>query len=700
MGENGFGWRNELPGTVGGHSVQAGQIYGGVHLHTGPPAPTALAQLPLPPARFTNRQGELARFDQLLAESLERPGPALAVVVGTAGVGKSALGCQWLHSVRDRFPDGQLHADLRGFSPQGSAEPTEVLAGFLAALGIERIPAGLAELKACFRSATAGKRLALLLDNAATATQVRALLPGPGAHAVVVTSRFLLAGLTMDGGRLVAVEPLATEPAVELVAYALGDNRVAGDTPAARQLVDLCGRLPIAVEVVAARLASRPDWPLSRMVQLLADERNRLAALHDGDDTWVRAAFDLSYSQLSIGAARLYRLLGLHPGTEFSAATAAALAGGALADVLDPLDELVHASLLDETGQDRYRVHDLLMLYARERVEAEQSGQERSVVLDRALDWYLTNAQAAALRLTPARQGLTWSAPGVVPLEFSCPATAMAWLETERVNLLAVVRTALPTGRPEVGWRLASALWSFFHLRKYYQDWVEVDQLGLECARSCQDQAAEAEILREFGLGLRELGRFEEAADRFTESMRIWQRLGDARRVASCWERIGMVRADQGRHAEAAEIFRRCLAVLEPMNDPRRTALVRVNLAEALIETGDPAGALRELDQARSVLGGLDEPYNQARAQTIEALARAVLGQHPAAQELLARAGACMLELASVYGQATVAEAAGRAAELAGDLAAAGDHYRQALELLERLGAHAVERVRQRLEQL
>jgi predicted ATPase len=403
---------NTISGTVTGHSVQAGTVHGGVHFHAAQEAlrPPPPRQLLAPPADFSGRVVELVRLDELVAASERTEAPALVVLTGPGGVGKTALALQWAHNSRGRFPDGQLYVDLAGFGGGDPLDPGEALGRFLRALGVppQQVPAALAEQTALFRSMTAQKSLVLLLDNAYSTAQARVLLPASGRAVVLVTSRSRLVGLMADGARMLSVAPLGEAAAMTMLSRAVGDERVAGEPEQAAKLVTLCGGLPIAVRLTAARLAARSRWSLNRVVAELADEHARLAALSAAGDVSLQASFDLSYRQLPDCPATLYRRLGLHPGREFDLGVCSAVLEGEPTEVEDGLYELVDNNLVEEIAEDRFRFHDLLRLHARHRASLDDPAPVRELTLRRMLEWYLAAAMAADQVLTPYRRRLPY----------------------------------------------------------------------------------------------------------------------------------------------------------------------------------------------------------------------------------------------------------------------------------------------------
>ncbi|SER74836.1 NB-ARC domain-containing protein [Lentzea flaviverrucosa] len=402
----GAGVHNEMSGSFRGGVVQAGAVHGDIHLHadSAPPIPRQL--LPAP-AHFTDRASDLAELDAMLV-----PGERmLAVLTGPGGIGKTALALQWAHRGRDRFPDGQIYVDLGGFSGETPMSSEEALGLFLRSLGVapQRVPADLAEQAALYRTLTAGKSLLVLLDNARAALQVRPLLPNSSSSAVVVTSRTRLTDLVVDGGRLLDIRPLAASSAVTLLARTLGGSRIADEQDRAEALVDLCGGLPIAVRVAAARLAARPKWSVGRVVSELADEQLRLAMLSPSNELSVQTTFDLSYRALDERTAVVYRRLALHPGQTFGPAVAASLLGRGLPEACRLVEELVDSSLLEEVAEDRYRFHDLLKLHARQQAGKLDDQEDRDTALRHVLEWYLAGAMVADRIVTPHRRRLDYA---------------------------------------------------------------------------------------------------------------------------------------------------------------------------------------------------------------------------------------------------------------------------------------------------
>ncbi|MGP3953588.1 ATP-binding protein [Streptomyces sp. 7N604] len=698
------GGHNELGGTVYGSAVQAGTVYGGIHIGAEPAAgEQAPWQLP-PSVRITDRTTELNALERHRAETTREGRSTLAAVSGLGGVGKTAVALAWLHTLRPDFPDGQLYADLGAQSPGGPAAPGEVVGRLLRALGVpsQRVPGALAERAAMYRSLTADRRLVVLLDDAATAAQVRPLLPA-GQSVTVVTSRWRMPGLTVDGCYEVHLDPLATEAAVELLEFTLGDGRVAAQPDEARALVELCAGLPLAVRIAGARLAVRPRRRITAMVRALTDEHDRLGALAIKGDHNVRATLDLSYQELPPDAARLYRLLGLHPGPEFSStAAAAALAG----DAADLLDVLYDANLLIDAGEERYRFHDLVRLHAVAKAEEDESLQERAAALRRIADHYLATATRAEEIVDPQHRTMRrdYGAGPVVTADFGDGAEdALDWLERELPNLMAVIRRARAAGFPAVCWQLADAMWPLFLRRKFYEHWRTAHEEGLAAARELRDRPAECRMLTSAGLGELDMGSHERALEMFERAARTFHSSGDALGYARTLNYRGLAYQRLGRLDEAAEFFTRAATELPECGDRRAGGLARLNLADVALAKGLPEEATAEAGAAYTTLQEAGDTYNAARAAT--ALGRAYLSRDllDQAEDRLSTALTTLRSITADYETARALASLARLAERRGRPALAGDHYREALDLFSAVGrsesAEALA-VRARLESL
>ncbi|GLH97609.1 ATP-binding protein [Phytohabitans aurantiacus] len=646
---------NIIDGDAGGPVVQAGTVHGGVHLHGTLASAPVPHQLPAQPPHFVGREPELAAIEELVGRS--RAGPALVVVSGVGGIGKSALALRWAHEARDRYPDGDLYVDLGAFDAAGPANPGAVLGQALRSLGVpaERLPTGTADLSALFRTVTTGKRLLIVLDNAVSAAQVRPLLPASASCAVLVTARWRLGGLLSDGAAFLAVEPLPATAATELLARAIGADRAASDSAATAALVRLCAGLPIALTVASARLATRPGWPVKRIADELAQEHRRLRGL--------QGVFDMSYAALPGPVARCYRAIGVHPGTEFGLPVVAATLGVDELEAGDLLDILVEASLVAEVAGERYRLHDLVRLHARQRAEADP---EAAAIERRALEWYLAGVMAADRLLTPHRRRdpadpFTQLDTGAV--RHAGHREALDWLEAERVNVIAGIQRAA-RDEPLLAWRIADAMWALFHFRRHHHDRMLVDRIAVDCARRLGAPDREAALLRRWAHAHVDAGRVDEARELFERSAEICREIGDRYGVVAALEGLGLVAFASRRYADAVAHFDRQVGLCRDIGEHRRSGMALKYLGTVHNELGDHRAALERLREAAGVFAGLPapDPFNAARIRTETGRALAGLGESAAAREELTAALGEMRRLGSPRG---VAGALWRLGELA-----------------------------------
>jgi tetratricopeptide (TPR) repeat protein len=690
--------------------VKRDRLHGWIHLPattTPPVIETAVAPDPQqdPPrqlmpavATFVNRKDELRTLDQA-----SRTG-RLVVLVGPPGVGKTAFALYWANRVRDRYEGGQFYADLGG--PGRPVALAQVFGRFLRSLGVppERVPIDTEEQAALFRSLTAGRRLLVLLDNATSADQVRMLLPASPSGVTLVTSRSRLGSLIAEGARFIAVDRLRERAGVDLLARAVGGSRVRAEPQSARDVVALCGGLPIALCVTAARLVSHPNWTVQKVVDDLVDKRRRLDRLTFGHDLSVQAVFDVSYQALSAPAARLYRLLGLHPGADFGTGVAAAALGTSVAEAEGLVDELLTANLLEEPRAERCRFHDLIRLHAHERAQAEETADDRALGVRRMLDWYLHTATAAGRMVTPHRGDLQRDIEHV-PVErtsFTGHNEALDWLDNERSNLLAAARLAFERGLRSVTWQLADAMWGLFLYRAHYHDWMQFDLLAVEATRHSPDRAAEAEAQDRLGLLFHALGRNDEALGHMGRAESIWRELDERHRMAGSIERFGFAYLDQGRADLAIEHFIRALGAYRGVGDQRSVGLALISLGRALTKLGrfdEAALYLREAHDALSSLA-IADPYNVARALIAFGRAETGSGDWEDAQVRLESALATVRLVTSPLGEADALQALAELHEQAGDRTQARYFYERTEEILSELGNPGVALVRERLDAL
>jgi DNA-binding SARP family transcriptional activator/DNA-binding XRE family transcriptional regulator len=565
------------------------------------PAATRPAQLPPDVAGFTGRAAQLERLDTLLPPDVGATDPAVVVttITGMAGVGKTALAVHWGHRVASRFDGGQLYVNLQGYSLGPPLDPLETLTNLLHGLGVGagRIPADLEPAAALYRSLLAGKRTLLVLDNALTADQVRPLLPGHPGSMVIVTSRDQLTGLiATHGAHQLALDVLILDEAMALLAEVLGAARVAAEPAAAAELAQLCGLLPLPLRIAAANLTIHTEPSLASSVAALRSG-NRLASLAVNSDRQaaVRIAFDHSYQHLSPDARRLFRLLGLVPGPDIAVPAVAALADRPPEVVTELLDTLLSAHLVEPRGASRIGQHELLRLYARERADRDDSQPERDSAVRRLLDWYLRAIDAAALRLYPdvLRLALPPASGGASP-RFERPAQAMAWLDAERSNLVAIVRHAAEQRLEPNAWLLADALRGYFWLRRHIHDWRHVAEAGLAAATAGGDDRAQAACHLSLGHAEAAIGRFLAAAGHYKTALSLAGRADWIDGQAACLAELGLAYWSVGDLEQAADHQRRALALY------RRSGRL-----------GGQASALLQLGVTYRYMGRLPEAFGQ-----------------------------------------------------------------------------------------
>jgi tetratricopeptide (TPR) repeat protein len=679
---------NALHGGSSGSVVQAGVVHGGVHFHHAGAVPerTVPRQLLAPPANFVGRGAELDELDRAWAERGGQRG--LALVTGAAGIGKSALASHWAELVTPQFPDGQLYANLGAFDPGGPAAPGEVLGYFLRALGMapDRVPVGVPEQASAFRSLTADRRLLVVLDNAISAAQVRQLLPSAAGCMVVVTTRWRLAGLVGEGARIVALDPLDEPAAVELLSRTVGPVRTDAEPAAASALAALCAGLPIALSVAGARLAAHPRWSIGKVVTELSDEHRRLAGLSIPQDASVRAAFDLSYRSLSAPVARCYRAVGIHPGPRLGPAVIAAGLAVPREEATALLDALVEASLLGDISDDRYHMHDLVRLHARQYADGDP---ERDVLARRMAEWYLAGTHAADLLLTPYRRRQPDNAAylGGAAVCHAGRDEALDWLERERVNLVATVRDGA-AAMPELAWRLADGMWALFHYRRHHADRMTVDRVAVQCARRLGNRGYEARMVKRWAFAHFDADQMDEAKRLFAASLELCRELDDRYGVAAAIGGLGTIALAQRRYRVAIDHFAEELAICRSLGERRRAGLALLNLGRVATATGHFRQAVEHLTAAREAfaeLGDLDS-YNAARTRIELGRALAGVGRHDGGTAELSGALADMVRLGSPRGQAQAHHALGELALAGGATADAHTHLTEAHRLYHGLG--------------
>lgn len=687
---------------------------------TQPPDHPTPRQLPADVTSFAGRDAALARLDTRVGARTV----VISAIHGTAGVGKTALAVHWAHRASHLFPDGQLYLNLRGFDPdRPPVDPGDALGQFLRALGADQLPHDIEERAALFRTLVAAKRLLVLLDNAATVDQVRPLLPGSPSCVVLVTSRNQLTGLVaIDGAQDLTLDVLRPAEAMSLVENVIGRERARAEPGAATELTVLCGHLPLALRVAAGKLVMRPTQPLSDSVAELRDGA-RLGALEvDGDRRGaVRAAFDMSYLALKPDEQRLFRRLGLVPGPDFTPAAAEVLIGLPGQATARLLDRLVTGHLVERPTSQRFRLHDLLRHYARERCAADESTQDAEAAASRLYDWYLATAQAAVL-LTHPHSPLLEDHSGI-PQMFAGTAQAWAWLDAERANLTAAVDDALNRGQPAMALRLADTLRGYFIARTYFEsDWQAVVHSGLRAAEQLDDDRARAAMYLNQAITHYALGDLPGYLDRCRQALEFATRAEWVKGTAKALTFLGQGHMELGILPEALEYLERSRAVLAETAPAELSYVYNIfgwtylelgNLHEAIDYFGQALQIGRELDSlpdqtialhgigtAQQLLGKRAEAVGtfteclrvsralrHADREAISLSYLAELAVERGEQETLLAQALTALERAR-YPRVKVCvhNVAGRVCRELGRTRAAADHHRRALDDARQLG--------------
>jgi tetratricopeptide (TPR) repeat protein len=639
---------------------------------------------------FVGRAEHLAALSQVLAE----PGgtAVITAIGGTAGVGKTALAVQWAHQAAANFPDGQLFVNLRGFDPSGSpVTPAEAVRVLLEALQIpaDRIPQTVEGQLGLYRSLLAGKRILVVLDNARDVAQVRPLLPGSATCRVVVTSRNQLTSLTaIEAAQPLVLGVLSDGEGYQLLRVRLGAERLSRDPRAAAQIVTACAHLPLALGIIAARAATRPDLSLAQIARDLA-ARPDLDAFADSDDPTadVRTAFSWSYRQLDAGAARVFRLAGLHPGPWLERHAVAALAGLTAERAGHLLDVLARACMIQPTRSGRFGLHDLLRGYASELASGEEGAAGRRQALTRLFDYYLHTSAAAMDTAFPAeraRRPVLPIAPVPVP-DFEGERQALAWLDEERGDVVAVVAHAASEGWPAHAIGLSATLFRYLETGAQVPDAITIHRHARRAAQQTGDQRAEATTLNSLGVIALRQGRFPQAVSHFEEALvryrAVTETTGEARALAN----LGFTEFLLGRDQAAGHI-RQSLLIFRRSGDKPGEARAFTSLGCLDLRQGRYQQAVGNLHRSLALCRDIRDRGGQARALGCLAEIDLRLGRYPRAAAQLNQALALFREVGDRVSEADALGALGLVSLRQGDHREAGDHLGQALELCEQTG--------------
>lgn len=645
------------------------------------------AQLPPDVRPFVGRDEQLAWLDALVDRSADQAtAVVISAIAGTPGVGKTALALRWAHRVRDRFPDGQLYINLQGYAAGSPMPPLDALARLLHTLGVpaEKVPPDVDQAAAVYRSLLAERRTLVLLDNAASADQVRPLLPGGAGSVVLVTSRDQLGGLVArDGAHRMRLDVLAADEAHALLAGILGAGQAASDPDAVRDLAEVCGYLPLALRIAAANLAAHPQRRIADQVARLRD-RDRFAALAVPGDphTSVAAAFELSYTRLPAPARRMFRLLGLVPGPDVTVEGAAALADITVEQATPLLETLTAAHLLDEHTIGRYTCHDLLRRYAADRAGREDAEPERRAALARLYDFYLSTVDAAARLLYAGKLRLPLpdrASAAAAPI--GDHAQAMSWLNTELPCLVAAIRHARRHGPRPMAWLLADALRGYFWLSRGIIDWLATGEAALAAAHAEGDLHGQAAIQLSLGDAHVNAGRYDGALERYRDALATAERLGSIDVQSAVLNNAALVYLWLGRPREAADHYRHALALARRMGSRSGEAVVLGNLGNAYRMLGSLQQAVDHHTQALAIHHKEGKPTEGAFVRRELAVDYHMLGEFDLAREHLSEASA---ELRTLGDRAEEAEVLRCLAALDSDTGAPSTDLAEAAVVLTR----------------
>ncbi|MFE2753942.1 BTAD domain-containing putative transcriptional regulator [Actinosynnema sp. NPDC059335] len=651
---------------------------------SGPPAVAGPAQLPARAGYFTGRDEELAELDRVLDEpGDDRP---VVVVSGAAGMGKSALAVEWAHRVAHRFGDGQVFLDLRGHDPRRAVSAGDALAHLLRSLGLsdDRLPSATAERAALYRSLLRDKRCLVVVDDAGPVEQVLPLVPGAGRSLLLVTTRRSPAALAARCAvRPLLLDVLAHRSSMALLGSVLGSRRVERERGPAARLARLCGGMPLALRIAAARLAGEPDAPIAGLAAELAGA-NRLDALAvDGDTRTVRTVLTSAYLPLELTQTRLFRLFGLAPGSTFSASLGAALCAVPVAEARAAARELRAAHLITPAGRDRYRFHDLIREFARQRAREDETAEAITEAGHRLVDWYLLVADRANRVLDP-RRDLVTPTPRHSPGDLPTPADrqdALALLEAERANLVPVARFARETGRLTAAWQFTYLLTSFYDATGHWQERVALCRQGAAAAGELADPLAEAEMLRALGVAYYMTRRLREALDTHALALKATRAAGDLNGEGHVYNNLANTYAELRRFDEAVAAHRMAVDRCRSAGNHLGLALSQRNLGNTLVRTGRAEEALGPLLDALARFRELDAPRLEAATLDTLGEARLALGDHGRALGTFAEALALTRSTGYAWMEAEVLLHTGAAHLLRRDFDAAAGAFARALAI-------------------
>jgi DNA-binding SARP family transcriptional activator/tetratricopeptide (TPR) repeat protein len=649
-------------------------------------------QLPTAVQPFVGRVAELTALTKLADHTADATGTELILVTGTAGVGKTALAVHWAHEVADRFPDGQLYVNLRGFGPAMAAvTPTHAIRRFLGALGVpaDRMPLTLEGCEDLYRSLLADKRMLVVLDNARDVTQVRPLLPGGRRCMVIVTSRGQLTGLVAAEGALpLSLDVLSQAQAGELLIRRLTADRTAAEPGVITEVIEQCARLPLALAAAAARIAVYPGLSLASLATELRHTGGLLHALDTGDEeSSIRTVFSWSYEILSGRASRMFRLLGLHGGPDIAAAAAASLGGLSLTQTHQLLAELVHANLLSSRSPGRFAFHNLLRVYAAERAETEEDKTSRGAAIGRVLQHYAHTAYAADRLLSAAKEPLVLARPqsGVAPEGIADYRQALAWFQDEYQVLVVAVEFAAKTGFDAYAWQIAWCLTTIFDLEGRWQDGAAVQRTALTCAERVSDKVGLARAHSGLSASLIQLGALGDADVHLQHALRLCAELGDKLGEAQANLGLSQVAGRQGQNRRALRHAEQALVLHQTAGHLAGQGRARSAIGWCRARLGNHEQALADWVQAMARYRESHDGLGEATAWDSLGHAHSKLGEYAKAIACCQRAIDLAGELGARHQRAQALTHLGDIRRDTGDAVGARNAWQQAIDILDEL---------------
>ena len=664
-------------------------------------------QLPAAPRYFAGRTDQMNTMTAQLDASAASNVMVVTAIDGTGGIGKTTLALHWAHQVADRFPDGQLYINLRGFDPSNDPlTPDQVVRGFLDALGIpaDRMPPSAAARLGLYRSLLARRRILLVLDNAHDDEQVRDLLPADATCVAVVSSRRELDGLAVTHGTTqITLGLFSRFEARALLIQRLGDERLRAHTAAVDELIELCARLPLALAIAAARAALRPDATIPDLVAELREHRAHLDAFTARDPaTDLRTVLSWSYRELDAPTARVFRLLALHPGPQMTLAAAASLAAIPPDQLGDALSQLVRARLLDQTAPGRFGMHDLLRGYGREHAEQGACDTDLHAAISRMAEHYLRTAHRAVLLLSPKRRtpSLTAPAPGTTVESLADLDAAWDWFEAERTALPAVLATAAHNSTGAHAWLIPRLLTSFFERRGYHFDFIACQQIALAAAQDAHDREGQAHAHRGLGRAWGAVGSLTEAHTHLEHAIALFHDTDPTAEARSHLDLAAWVYERHDQHDRALAEAQQALTLFEQLDDQAGAAQALNNIGWCHILLGNHDTALAYCGRALTAQQRLGERAAEAATWDSLGYAHHHLGHHQQATDCYQRALDIYHDLDNRAEQAETLTRLGESHQAAHQYPAARAAWQQAAAILDQINPTDSGLLQERLQQL